>query len=279
LHVEGNVVSVDIDRIKPSPFQARSVFDTEDIMQLSKSILENGLLQPITIRRIDKDKQKGQFEIIAGERRLRACKLAGLKKITAIICEMDDLISATFGYIENSQRTDLNPFEQARGIKELLKLWQTTQEDAAKRLGMTQPTLCNKLRLLTLTEEEQELCIKLSLTERHARAALAIEDVTKRTSLLKRAGERQMSVAGFEQLIKTEQMTPVPKPKRAYMIKDVRIFANTINRAINFMRNAGVDATAERQDTSEYIEYVVRIPLGQANGTTKKTEMFQTAVN
>lgn len=259
LHIEGNVVAIDIDRIEPSPFQARRVFSEEAIDELAQSIIQNGLLQPISVRRIGNNK----FQLIAGERRLRACKKAGIKRISAIICEMSDNISAIFGYIENSQRADLNPFEQAKGIKSLMEIWQVTQEEAALRLGMTQSTLCNKLRLLSLSENEQRLCIDYNLTERHARAVLSVSDLNRRTELLKKAGEKQLNVAELEALVKQEA-NKKPVQKRRIMIQDVRIFANTINRAISFMKSAGVNATSVRQDTDEYIEYVVRIPLKQA---------------
>lgn len=259
LQIEGNVVAIDIDRIEPSPFQARKVFSQESIDELAQSIAQNGLLQPVSVRRIGHNR----FQLIAGERRLRACKQAGVKKISAIICEMSDNVSAVFGYIENSQRADLNPFEQAKGIKSLLEIWQVTQEEAAARLGMTQSTLCNKLRLLSLTEQEQQLCLKYNLTERHARAVLTVCDVNRRAELLKRAGEKQLNVTELEALIK-QTAEKKPQKKRRIMIQDVRIFANTINRAISFMKSAGVNATSVRQDTDEYIEYVVRIPLKQA---------------
>ncbi len=259
LKVEGNVVSVDIKKILPSPFQTRTVFNQDDLIELSNSICENGLLQPITLRRKDKD----FFELVAGERRLRACKMAGIKKISAIICDMDDLVSSVFGYIENSQRTDLNPFEQAKGIQKLIEIWEVTQEQAAKRLGITQPTLSNKLRLLNLTPQEQEICVQYNLTERHARAALSAMP-KNRKSVLIRAGQRQMSVSNLEALIAQQNALEMPRRRKAYMIKDVRIFANSINKAINFMRNAGIDATSKRNDTQDYIEYVVRIPVAQA---------------
>lgn len=256
LEVEGNVVSVPLDSIDPSPFQTRTVFKKEEIESLAKSIEENGLLQPVSIRRVG----EGRYQLIAGERRLRACKLAGLTHISAIICEMDDTISAIFGYIENSQRADLNPFEEARGIKMLMRMWECTQEEAAKRLGMTQPTLCNKLRLLSLTPEQQKICLTYQLTERHARTVLSLSEPDVRTSLLQKAGEKQLSVAELERLVKEKLSKKPKKPKRMVMIKDVRIFVNTINRAISFMRSAGVSATADRTDTEDYIEYVVRIP-------------------
>ena len=260
LQVDGNVVSVDIDRIAPSPFQARTVFDDREIDSLARSIYENGLLQPVTIRRVS----KGQFELIAGERRLRASKLAGHTKIRAVVCEVDDNVSAIFGYLENVQRSDLNPFEQARGIQKLMAIWEVTQEEAAERLLMSQPSLCNKLRILALTKEQEGLCVLYNLTERHARAVLSIADEQSRTRLLQKAGTEGLNVSKLEALIRLEKTKTIPKPKKKIIVRDVRIFANTINKAISYMQQSGISATADRKDTDEYIEYIVRIPIVQA---------------
>ena len=181
------VVLLELDSIQPSPFQARRHFDQQELESLAGSIVRNGLLQPISVRRLEKNK----YELIAGERRLRAAKLAGLERIPAIITEHDDLSSAVLGLEENTQRQQLNCFEQARGLRELIRLWDCTQAEAAKRLGMAQPTLANKLRLLVLTDAQQQLCLEGNLTERHARAVLALEDAEKRTAVLEQAARRQ----------------------------------------------------------------------------------------
>ena len=142
----GKVWQLPVDQIEPSPYQARREFDEQEIARLSLSILQNGLLQPVSVRRIGKDR----YELVAGERRLRACKLAGMETVPAIVCDYGDDQTAALGLLENIQRQNLNPFDQARGIREVIDRWGCTQEQAARRLGLAQPTLNNKLRLLQL---------------------------------------------------------------------------------------------------------------------------------
>lgn len=148
-----------IEKITPSPFQARTVFDEGEIKKLAVSILQNGLLQPISVRpTVD-----GRYQLIAGERRLRACKLTGMETIPAIIYHFEDEKTAALSLLENLQREQLGPFEQARALRDLLNLWNCTQEAGARRLGIAQPTLANKLRLLTLTQEQQDICTEANL--------------------------------------------------------------------------------------------------------------------
>ena len=165
---QGRILMLPVDCIEPSPYQARTAFDEPEIAALAVSILQNGLLQPISVRRVGLHK----YQLVAGERRLRACRLAKLDKVPAILADYDDSESAALGLLENLQRSQLDPFDTARGIKEVIRLWGCTQAEAARRLGLSQPALANKLRLLTLTPEQQQLCTASHLSERHARAAL-----------------------------------------------------------------------------------------------------------
>ena len=251
----GKVVLLELDSVQPSPFQARKVFDAQELEKLSGSIARNGLLQPVTVR---KNKQ-GQYELIAGERRLRACKQAGLTKIPAIITEHSDLSSAVLGLEENTHRQQLNCFEQARGLRELIQMCGCTQAEAAKRLGMAQPTLANKLRLLTLTDQQQQICLEGNLTERHARAVLALEDEKERNAVLEQAAKRELTVHQTEELVQKLLLPPV-KPKKTVMVRDVRIFLNTVNRAIQVMVKAGIPAKAVKEEKEGYIQYTVQIP-------------------
>lgn len=244
-----------IEKVTPSPFQARAVFDELELKKLAISILQNGLLQPISVRPM----VNGRYQLIAGERRLRACKLAGMQNIPAIIYHFEDEKTAAFGLLENLQREQLNPFEQARALRDLVNLWNCTQENAAKKLGIAQPTLANKLRLLTLTQEQQEICIAANLTERHARAVLRLPTSELRTKALRTAAEHTYNVQQTEALVE-RLLTQKPKQKRAVMVRDVRIFVNTIDRAVRLMTGNGIPATAEKHEQPDYIEYVVRIP-------------------
>ena len=259
LEEHARVVLLDVDSITPSPYQARKTFSEKEIKKLAVSILQNGLLQPISVRpTID-----GRWQLIAGERRLRACKLAGIRTIPAIVYHFEDEKTAALSLLENIQREQLNPFEQARALRELLDLWGCTQEAGARRLGIAQPTLANKLRLLTLTPAQQEFCVAQNLTERHARAVLRLPTEELRSKALKTAAQRGYTVQQTEALVE-RVLSARPKPKRKLMVKDVRIFVNTIEHALKVMTGSGIPATATRNEKEEYIEYVVRIPTRPA---------------
>ena len=229
----GKLLSLPIDQIHPSPFQARKSFDEQELTALAQSIRENGLLQPVTVR-----KAAEGYELVAGERRLRACKLAQMTTIPAILCSYADEQTAALGLLENIQRTDLNPFEQAQGLRDILVLWDCTQAEAAKRLGMAQPTLANKLRLLQLTTDQRQFVLDNGKRRLNARQTdLYIEQLLNSTA----KGRHRIS-----------------------MVRDVRIFVNTIDHAIRLMTDNGVPATAHREEKDGYIEYTVRIPTAAA---------------
>ncbi|MEG0763690.1 MAG: ParB/RepB/Spo0J family partition protein [Oscillospiraceae bacterium] len=255
----GEVILVNILEVSPSPYQARTVFREEDIKKLAVSIIQNGLLQPISVRRTADKK----FQLIAGERRLRACKMAGMAKIPAIVWDIEDNRTAALSLLENIQREQLGPFEQAFALKEIIKLWDCTQEAAAHRLGISQSALANKLRILSLTKEQQDICTNGNLTERHARAVLPL-DADKRTQVLNAAVKYDYNVAKTEELVR-KLITAGNKPMRKLMIRDVRIFVNTINRAIDTMIKGGIAATAVKNEQEDYIEYVVHIPRQSTN--------------
>ena len=245
------------DKILPNPSQPRKVFQEEELEGLAQSIAENGLLQPVTVRR-----ENGAYYLIAGERRLRACKLAGLKEIPALVADCEPEDSAVLALLENLQRKDLQMFEQANAIVNLLREWQITQEEAAKRLGMSQSYLANKIRLLKLSPEEQEEILKHHLSERHARALLRVDDMTLRQKLLATVIERGLNVAQTEELAAAalQPKKPAGKRKRTFIAKDIRLFINTIDHAVDAMKTAGIPAQTEKKETEEYIECTVRIP-------------------
>ena len=252
------LVRLPVDRILPNPSQPRKTFDRDELVSLAQSIRENGLLQPVTVRR-DTD---GAYLLVAGERRLRAAKLAGLKEIPALLTDCDRENSAVLALLENLQRQDLNVFEEAHALLGLLREWSITQEEAARRLGMSQSTLANKLRLLKLTPEEQEVILEYHLTERHARALLKVEDVIRRRQVLETVVKRGLNVAQTEALIAggVPERVPLPRGKRTFVAKDVRLFLNTIDHAVATMQTAGIPALAERTETEDYFQCTVRIP-------------------
>lgn len=265
MHIMGDkqrVVQVNIDSIHPNPAQPRKVFDEQELLGLSRSIRTNGLLQPISVRRT-----KEGYEIIAGERRLRACKLAGMTSVSCIVNDCTPERSAVLAMTENLQRQDLQIFEEAEGIRRLIEEWNVTQEEAALRLGKSQSTLANKLRLLRLTEEEREKIVTFHLTERHARALIRISDDQLREKALDQMITKHLNVQQSEELVeKLLTKTDKPAKKRTFVIKDVRLFFNTINHAIETMKQSGINAQALKSETDDYIECVVRIPKAQANG-------------
>ena len=255
----GRIVLLPVEEIHPSPFQARTAFDEQELEGLARSIRENGLLQPITVRK----NAAGGYELVAGERRLRACKLARMQSIPAIVCEFTDDRTAALGLLENLQRADLNPFEQAQGLRDVIALWDCTQADAAKRLGMAQPTLANKLRLLQLTADQRQFVLDNNLTERHARAVLRLPE-NRRSEALIMIAKRKLNARATDLYIDQLLNTAAPGKHRISMVKDVRIFVNTIDHAIRLMTDNGVPATAHREEKDGYIEYTVRIPTAAA---------------
>ena len=256
--VVNKVVLLDIDEIIPNPNQPRTRFDDGELGQLADSIHENGVLQPLTVRK----NPRGQYELISGERRLRAGKLASLSQIPCIIIDTDERQSAVLALIENIQRSNLNFFEEAAAIRNLITEYNINQEEAAVKLGKAQSTIANKLRLLKLSEAEQCAILNNGLTERHARALLKLEDREERLRALERILDKKMNVVQAEAYIDSLlDASPKPEKKRVLIIKDIRLFLNTINKALDTMKRAGIKAESCKKQDDEYIEYVVRIPI------------------
>lgn len=257
--VINRVVSLPIDQIIPNPAQPRKVFELGDLECLATSILENGLLQPLTVRMND----SGEYELISGERRLKAAKLAKLQELPCIVMETDEKQSAIYALIENIQRQNLNFFEEAMAIKNLITDWGITQEEASKRLGKAQSTIANKLRLLRFTEKQQKKIMEAGLTERHARTLLKLDEDQMIDKAIYYIEQKNLNVKQTEQYIQT--LIAEEKPSRTYIpvIKDVRIFFNTINRAVETMQRAGINAKTEQIKEEDFIQYIVKIPIGK----------------
>ena len=251
----GQVLLIPNEQIFPNPNQPRQVFDQEELVNLAISIRMNGILQPITVRQTDKG-----YELVSGERRLRASKLAGLVSIPCIVVEVNNMKSAVFALIENLQRQNLNYFEEALAIERLMDEYGLSQEDAARRLGKAPSTVSNKLRLLILPEEARIKLMEKGLTERHARALLKLdsEDVLP---ILDRIIDKKLNVTQTEELIE-EVLSKRDSPKRhtKRMFSDVKIFLNTINNAVDTMKKSGIGADIKREDTGESYIYRIEIP-------------------
>lgn len=245
--------------IQPNPEQPRREFSYEKLLELAQSIGENGLLQPLTITF-----QQGIPVLIAGERRLRAAKIAGLREIPCIELEAEGVQRTLLALIENLQREDMNCFETAEGIQRLIDTYGMTQEEAANRLGCSQPTVANKLRLLRFPEEERRAILEAGLSERHARALLRIEEAGMRQTALHRIVEEKLTVAQTDRLVADILQGRIKRRKPFPVVRDVRLFFNTVNHAVETMRRSGIEACSERSETEEYYEYVVRIPKSAA---------------
>ena len=266
----GRVLMLPLEWIEPSPYQARTVFDENEIAALAVSILQNGLLQPVSVRRLGMHR----YQLVAGERRLRACRLAQLDRIPALMADFDESESAALGLLENVQRAQLDPFDTARGIREVIRLWGCTQAEAAKRLGMSQPALANKLRLLSLTDEQQKLCADHHLTERHARAALRLPEA-RRTAALEKMALGEMSVREADRMVddlladRRKKDPPARKGKKKRrttpMVGDVRLLVNTLQHTVDRMTEQGIRATTRCTRRDGWVEYLVRIPVDQAD--------------
>lgn len=253
------IVYIETSSILPNPNQPRKHFDNAQLLELAQSISENGILQPITVRY----NSFGQPELVSGERRLRASKIVGLEKVPCIVVEMRDDRSAVFALLENIQREDLNFFEEAEGIETLIKVYGFTQEMCALKLGKAQSTLSNKLRLLKIDPAMRRMIIDNGLTERHARALLKLESDSLRSRALHRIIENNLNVSQSERLIAEMTSGQCSFRQHIRIVKDVRIFLNTINNAVDVMRKSGIDAAAESFVKDGYVEYLIKIPTSQ----------------
>lgn len=255
---KGQVVKINADLILPSPYQPRRDFDEEALGELAQSIRENGVLQPITVR-----PHGDMFELVAGERRLRACKIARLTQIPCIVTDLCDEDCAVFTVLENLQREDLNFFEEAQGYKSLIDNLSLTQEAVATRLGKSQSCVANKIRLLKLIDRQRDLIIKAGLTERHARALLKLDSDTMRDRALSYIIAKRLGVTQAEEYIDNlsfDSKYNTKKGQRIVVVKDVRIFLNTLNKAIDLMKKSGIKAQSTKVESEDFVEYTVKIP-------------------
>ena len=191
------VVQLNLNDIIPNRFQPREVFDEKALKELAVSIKEHGVIQPIIVREVN-----GKYEIIAGERRYKASALAGMTKIPAIVRDLDDKESSKVALLENLQRKNLNPIEEARTYQKILEIDQMTQEELAKTMGKSQSAVANKIRLLSLPDEIQEALLKEQISERHARTLLNIDDSKVQKELLEKVIADKLSVRKLEEEIK-----------------------------------------------------------------------------
>ncbi len=258
----GEVRDIPIGNIKLNPHQPRREMDPYALQDLAISIMEYGLLQPIAVRQIS----PFDYELIAGERRLTACKNLGMSYIPAVVMAATATDSAVLALVENIQRENLSYMEEAEAFHQLLTEHGLTQEELADRLGKSQSAIANKVRILKLTPEVRRILADHHLTERHARALLRLPDAKLQLRTAKLIAQRGLNVAKTEELIEKMIRTPVRPTEpdtpsgRDRIFRDVRIFSNTIRQAVDLMRKSGIDATANKTENENFIEYTIVIP-------------------
>ena len=241
----GEVTTLPLARIEPRQDQPRQEFDSESLGQLADSIREYGLIQPITVRPLD----HGYYQIIAGERRWRASRLAGLTEVPVRILEADDRTTAEMALVENLQREDLNPLEEARGYKKLMTDYSLTQEEVAARVQKSRSAVANSLRLLGLSGEVLAMVERGELSAGHARALLPVSDGTEQLAAAKKVAAEGLSVRQTEAMAARLQ-----RPR-----------SGTRDRS----RGDGVDYKAEAEHRlTEHLGRVVKISGGDRGKIT-----------
>jgi len=252
------ILSVNVDCIRPNPAQPRRVFEESALRALAASIARHGVLQPLVVRVGSRG-----YELVAGERRLRAAKMAGLREVPCVLEARSGEESAVLALVENLQREDLHFLDEAAALAALVEKQNLTQEQLGVLLGKTQGAVANKLRLLRLGEDAARIVREGGLTERHARALLRLADGEERLAAAREMVARGMNVARAEEyvenLLRKLALTP-PQRRPTYVIKDVRLFLNSLRRQMGIMQRAGVNADCRREDTEEEILLTIRIP-------------------
>jgi len=255
------IEQIPIDSIKPNKYQPRSIFSEEKIDELARTIHTHGVIQPIVIRSVGDEK----YEIIAGERRYRAMKLLEWVEVPAIIRNLDDRETASIALIENLQREELTPIEEAYAYEQLIELHSLTQEALAQRLGKGQSTIANKLRLLKLPDEIKNAVMEKQLSERHARALISLKDSELQISLFEEVLEKHLNVKQLEKRIQEvlnpeEKKETKQKLRKKSVSRDVRIAVNTIKQSLSLVAKSGIDVKTEEEDSEDFYTITVRIP-------------------
>lgn len=271
------ILDLSIAEIQPNPFQPRVYFDPAQLEELSNSIRQYGVLQPVIVRLVD-----GKYQLVSGERRFRASMLAGKETIPALLRQLDDREVAEMALIENLQREDLNYFEEAEGYARLIQEFQITQEEVARKMGKSQPTIANKLRLLHISERvRREISVDV-ITERHVRSLLKLKNEEQQLEVLNRIYKNNLNVRQTDELIEniliTEEKNIREQKKKKMMkaIKDMKIFVNTIRGTVKTIQDAGLPAEVTESENDDYLEVVIRLPKKdmQQTGTQENSNSF-----
>ena len=256
----GGILYLSVDEIAPNPVQPRRHFDGESLAELCESIRSYGILNPLTVRL-----RGGRYELVAGERRLRAAKMAGLSEVPCLPVEANMEDASLLALVENLQRQDLDFIEEAAGIRQLILLFGMSQEEAARRLGKSQSAVANKLRLLRLPPDVLDALKEHGLSERHGRALLRLPDAELQRAALRHIIEKELSVAATDAYIETllnnaEKSPEKPDTRRTFILKDVRVFLNTVSRSLELMKQGGIEAGMQREETEDALILTISIP-------------------
>ena len=254
--------------IRPNPAQPRKIFEAESLRELARSIEEYGVLQPLTVRRVP-----GAYELVAGERRLRAARLAGLCEVPCILLSVDEEQSSMVAMVENLQRMDLDYIEEAQGLARLMSQFGLSQEQAASKLGKSQSAVANKLRLLRHSPQVLAKLRQGRLSERHARALLRLETEEERLNMIQSILDNQLTVAKTEEYIdnylaKKNAPPPVKCGMRKWILKDLRLFLNSVNHSLDLVRTAGIPASSHQEETDQEIILTIRLPKRSDTAST-----------
>lgn len=265
---EREVARIPIDTIRPNPYQPRRVFAQDALEELCASIKQYGLLQPISVRKLGSD----SFELIAGERRLRACRMAGMKFIDAIIFSTYEQDSAVIAMMENLQRENLHYMEEAEGYQNLIRDHGLSQDELARRLGKNQSTIANKMRILKLPMAVKRMLLQYSLTERHARALLRLHDEEMQMHVIQIIVQQNLNVKATEDLVERtisrmygiekeeEEQSRTRPSKISGFVRDTRLFVNSLHTVVQQMADAGLNPKLESRDKEEGMEIKIWIP-------------------
>ena len=250
-----------ISQVESCAGQPRKHFDAGALQELAESIRQYGVLQPLTVRRL-----AGGYELVAGERRLRAARLAGLSEVPCLLADVDEESSGMLALVENLQRRDLDYIEEAEGLQKLMQQYHLSQEQAARRIGKSQSAVANKLRILRHPPSVLQALRENHLTERHARALLKLPDEAERLRVIGLIAQGEWTVAKTEQYIDSllAPRTPQRRELGGFVLRDVRLFLNSIDHQLDLVRAAGVGASRERQETEQEIVLTIRIPKSKA---------------
>lgn len=259
------IIYLRTDELQPNPVQPRTVFDEPSLEELSESIRSYGILNPLTVRR-----RGARYELVAGERRLRAAKLAGLREVPCVLLDVNMEDAGLIALVENLQRKDLDFLEEANGIRQLIRMFGMSQEEAARRLGKSQSAVANKLRLFKLPEDMLETLRDKGLSERHGRALLRLTDDESRRAALEKFIERDMTVAAAESyvdaLLAEKDAPEALEGKKSFVMRDLRLFLNSVTRSLELMRQGGVSADMQKQETPDALILTISIPKEKGAG-------------